>query len=151
MPKVVNAGTHIVVVCPGYGAKEPKEEDYIIKEYIGLWVATEESRRGHTIPYGSTEAEGKGFHCDPTPLYSAQAEAFREYMGEKWMWKYAQQEIRRVAGSEAAELLRDPRSCYQSMPQTTTPSSRPSKSTCFEEGHVVHPPMQEVPPDATFV
>eukprot|EP00972_Heterocapsa_arctica_P114435 16442454-Heterocapsa_arctica.AAC.1 len=105
MPKVVNTKTKIVVVCPGHGAKEPTEEDYIIKYSIGLWVATEESRRGHTIPYGSTDAEGKGLRCDPTPLYSLQAQAFREYMGQKWMWKYAQQEILRIAGPLAAELI----------------------------------------------
>eukprot|EP00972_Heterocapsa_arctica_P110144 16218898-Heterocapsa_arctica.AAC.1 len=68
-------------------------------------------------------------------------------MGQKWMWKYAQQEISRIAGAKAAELISDPRSHTQAQ----TPSHRQGRTGAFEEGHVFHPPIQEVPPDATFV
>eukprot|EP00972_Heterocapsa_arctica_P055908 8246905-Heterocapsa_arctica.AAC.1 len=72
-------------------------------------------------------------------------------MGQKWMWTYAQQEIRHVARPLAAELISEPRPHSQSQSQAQTPSSRPDKTEAFEEGHAVHPPIQEVPPGATFV
>eukprot|EP00972_Heterocapsa_arctica_P075884 11192855-Heterocapsa_arctica.AAC.1 len=76
MPKAVTSKTKVVVVCPGHGAKDPNVADCIIPDSICLWVATKEARRGRTIPYGSTEAEGEGRKYDPTPLYSKQAQSF---------------------------------------------------------------------------
>eukprot|EP00972_Heterocapsa_arctica_P075885 11192855-Heterocapsa_arctica.AAC.2 len=68
-------------------------------------------------------------------------------MGQKWMWKYAHQEIKHLAGKEAGELLKDPRFPANS---STSPQEH-SETAEFDEGHIFHPPIQEVPPDATFI
>eukprot|EP00972_Heterocapsa_arctica_P073000 10782485-Heterocapsa_arctica.AAC.1 len=67
------------------------------------------------------------------------------------MWKCAQQDISRIADPQAAELISDARPHSQVHSHTQTPLHRPGKTEAFQEGHAVHPPIQEVPPDATFV
>eukprot|EP00972_Heterocapsa_arctica_P097537 14389683-Heterocapsa_arctica.AAC.1 len=73
----MNHGTNSKLLPRTWGKHKTTEANYIIKDAIGIWIATEEARRGRTIPYGSTEAEGEGLHYDPTPLYSKRAQAFR--------------------------------------------------------------------------
>eukprot|EP00972_Heterocapsa_arctica_P111776 16428033-Heterocapsa_arctica.AAC.2 len=68
-------------------------------------------------------------------------------MGQKWMWKYAHQEIQHMAEQKAGDLVSDPRFLTQSH----SPHHDDMEKEQIEEGHIFHPPIQEVPPDATFI